>query len=73
MHTWLILGSSRFCTLTEHFGKMNINCDKENSYNKKNEPVSWEIEWFLYSFSIENQRACQEWKPKSNKNHKQDF
>lgn len=35
MRTWLILGSSRFYTLPAHFGKMNINYDKENSCNKK--------------------------------------
>lgn len=34
--SWLILGSSRFCTLPPSFGKMNINYDEENGCNRNN-------------------------------------
>lgn len=49
IHSWLILGSSRFYALLPHFGRMNINYDEENNITEKNnEHVSWETDWMIF-------------------------
>lgn len=40
---------------------------KKTAETKHNESGSWEIDFFQYNFSIENQRSCQKWQSKSKK------